>query len=153
MSGSVDEEVSAGGVVVRQGAGGPEVLIADQVDWNTGDRNVRLPKGHREPGESLEEAAVREVREEVGVVARVLGALEPVRYAFWHRGREAHVPKVVHYFLMEHVSGDGQAQDGEMERVHWCPLEEAAERLTFDGERRVVREAERLLPSHDPQGR
>ena len=158
MSGSRDEtEVSAGGVVTRPGVGlpdgaGPEVLIADQVDWNTGRRNVRLPKGHLEPGESLEEAALREVAEEVGVTARILQPLEPIRYEFWHEARHCHVPKVVHYFLMELVAGEAQASDGEMERVHWCSLAAAHERLTFEGERLVVRQAERLLRSRDPSG-
>ncbi|MCP3984016.1 MAG: NUDIX domain-containing protein [bacterium] len=148
VSGSkAEQEVSAGGVVTRPGGSGPEVLIADQVDWNTGQRNVRLPKGHLEPGESLEEAALREVAEEVGVTARILLPLEPVHYAFWHETHRCHVPKVVHYFLMELVSGEGRADDGEMERVHWCSFAAALERLTFEGEQAVVGQAERLLRS------
>lgn len=158
MSGSRDEtEVSAGGVVTRPGlaapgGAGPEVLIADQLDWNTGQRNVRLPKGHLEPGETLEEAALREVAEEVGVTARIVRPLDPIRYEFWHEGRRCVVPKVVHYFLMEFVSGDPRALDDEMEHVHWCSLASAPERLTFEDERLVVRQAQRLLRSRDPSG-
>ncbi|MCP5056592.1 MAG: NUDIX hydrolase [bacterium] len=153
MSGSQAEaELSAGGVVTRPTGSETEILIADQVDWNTGRRNVRLPKGHLEAGESLEEAAVREVAEEVGVKARILLPLEPVHYAFWHEARGCFIPKVVHYFLMEFVSGECQALDGEMEQVHWCSLDTAQERLTFEGERAVVGEAQRLLGSHDPSG-
>ena len=153
MSGSRDEtELSAGGVVTRPGAAGPEVLIADQVDWNTGQRNVRLPKGHLEPGETLEEAALREVAEEVGVTARILQPLEPVRYAFWHEARRCHVPKVVHYFLMELVAGEARALDGEMEHVRWWSLASAHRRLTFEGERLVVQQAHQLLRSHGSSG-
>ncbi|MBW2241330.1 MAG: NUDIX domain-containing protein [Deltaproteobacteria bacterium] len=153
MSGSQAEpELSAGGVVTRPAGSGAEVLIADQVDWNTGRHTVRLPKGHLETGESLEEAALREVSEEVGVTARILLPLEPVRYAFWHEARGCFIPKVVHYFLMELVSGEARAHDGEMEQVHWCSFSAAQERLTFDGERAVVGQAQRLLRSSNPSG-
>ena len=146
------EEVSAGGVVVRSGAAGPEVLIAEQRDWNTGDLNVRLPKGHLEDGETLDEAARREVAEEVGIEARVLHALTPHRYAFWHEAKKVRIPKVVHFFLMQHESGEARPHDGEMERVFWVSFDEAEARLTFENERTVVGEARRLLASESPPG-
>ncbi len=129
-----------------------EVLVAEQRDWNTGDRNLRLPKGHLEPGESLEDAALREVLEEVGVVARIVAALTPIEYAFWHEAEARHVPKVVHFFLMEHHEGEAHAADGEMERPTWCALDVAARSLTFESERGVVLEAVTLLGSGHPLG-
>ena len=146
------EEVSAGGVIVRSGKTGPEVLIAEQRDWNTGDLNIRLPKGHLEEGETLEQAAQREVAEEVGLDARILHALTPHRYAFWHEAKKTRIPKVVHFFLMQHESGEARPHDGEMERVFWVSFEEAETRLTFENERTVVREARRLLASEGPPG-
>ncbi len=148
--GRPQEEISAGGVVIRPARSGHEVLIADQRDWNSGRSTVRLPKGHLEPGETLAEAALREVKEEVGVEARILQPLSPVRYVFWHRRERRHVPKVVHYFLMSHVAGDPRPVDGEMERVRWCSFERALVELSFESERGVVRDAWGLLRYADP---
>ncbi|MAE96125.1 MAG: NUDIX hydrolase [Deltaproteobacteria bacterium] len=142
---SPGEEISAGGVVTRPGPEGRLILIAEQRDWNTGALNLRLPKGHLEPGESLEEAAVREVAEEVGVEARILHALTPVRYAFWHEAERRRVPKVVHYFAMAWVAGDARPLDGEMLRTFWRSAEETERSLSFESERLVVREARALL--------
>ena len=79
-----ETELSEGGVVTRRGVAVPdgaglEVLIADQLDGNTGQRTMRLPKGHLEPGETLEEAALREAHEEIGLEpgsVEVLGRLD-----------------------------------------------------------------------------
>jgi 8-oxo-dGTP pyrophosphatase MutT (NUDIX family) len=144
-----EEETSAGGVVVRRGRAGAEVALAAQRDRNTGAPTVRLPKGHPEPGESLEEAALREVREEVGLGAVVLARLRDVTYHYRDVRRGRLVAKRVHFFLMRHTAGDGAPADGEMEHVFWCPLEAAEARLSFETEREVVAEARAMLDSPD----
>jgi len=138
-------EVSAGGVVVRPGPAGPQVALAEQRDRNTGLRTVRLPKGKPEPGESLEETALREVREEVGVTARILAALPCVEYRYLDARRGRRVRKRVHFFLMRHQDGDLAPGDGEMDHTYWCPLPEALARLSFDTEREVVAAARDAL--------
>src|SRR5689334_4230555 len=93
-------EISAGGVVFRRGENGIEVLICKATSYH---RWV-LPKGLVNQGENLEQAAIREVEEEVGVRARIVESLgEPEKYIYTSRGMR--VFKVVHYFLMEYVSG------------------------------------------------
>ena len=151
-SSDTPEVLSAGGVVVRTGPGGPEVALAEQIDWNTQERNVRLPKGHLEDGESLEAAALREVEEEVGLRARIVERLSDVRYRFWHHAESRFVPKRVVFFLMTLESGDGHPADGAMETVFWADFETAAARLSFDSERAVVAEARALLASRNPPG-
>ena len=143
----VRREISSGGVVFRRAAGRPEVAIGEQRDWRTGAQRVRLPKGHLDAGESPEQAALREVSEEMGLTARVLSGLGEASYAYEHGEPPERVEKRVHYFLMEHVSGEPHARDGEMQRVYWCPIEEAARRLSFDNERRAVEEARRRISS------
>jgi 8-oxo-dGTP pyrophosphatase MutT (NUDIX family) len=136
-------EISAGGVVVRRVSGSVEVALGEQLDRLTGERNTRLPKGKPDAGESLERAALREVREETGLTARVSASLGSVSYSYAERGQR--VAKQVHFFLMEHLGGDPEQRDGELERVLWCPIAAAAQRLTFAPERDVVERARELL--------
>ena len=96
-------EVSAGGVVYRRRSGRIEILLGEQTDWNTRERTVRLPKGHREPGEALEAAALREVREETGRRATLTLRLEEVRYGYTNRRTGRAIHKRVVFYLMEDV--------------------------------------------------
>jgi 8-oxo-dGTP pyrophosphatase MutT (NUDIX family) len=143
------EEVSAGGLVVRRGASGYEALIAEQLDRNSGRRTTRLPKGKIDPGETREEAALREVREEVGLHARIVAPLGDVSYAFYERRAARQIAKRVHYYLMAHAGGEAHAADGEMAAVWWCPLAEAELRMSFDAEREIVARGRALLESPD----
>ena len=143
-------EVSAGGVVVRRGAAGLELALALQDDRNSGERTVRLPKGHLDPGESAEEAALREVEEEVGLSARIIAPLGEVSYRYFEESREITVSKRVHFFLMSWQSGHGHAADGEMAGVFWVPLAEGADRLSYEAECDVVGRAHALLESDHP---
>ena len=93
--------MAAGGVVIEiDGAGTNRVLLVHRPaydDWS-------FPKGKAEPGETIEETAVREVREETGLNCRIIRVLPSTRYEYLtHAGKLR--PKVVHYFLMEHVDG------------------------------------------------
>jgi 8-oxo-dGTP pyrophosphatase MutT (NUDIX family) len=137
------EETSAGGVVFRRSQGSIQVALGEQRDRLTGDRNTRLPKGKPDPGETLEETALREVLEETGLLARVTAPLGSVSY---HYGEgTAKVAKRVHFFLMELVSDQARSRDGELDRVYWCPIQDAAGRLSFATERDVMERAHRAL--------
>jgi 8-oxo-dGTP diphosphatase len=144
------DEVSAGGLVARRGPRGVEVLVAEQLDRNSGRRTIRLPKGKVDPGETLEQAALREVREEAGLTARILAPLGDVAYTFFERRAGRSVAKRVHYYLMAFVAGTAHAADGEMERVAWCSPAEAERRMSFDAEREIVARGRALLESRDP---
>jgi 8-oxo-dGTP pyrophosphatase MutT (NUDIX family) len=140
-------EISAGGVVYRRVAGEIEVAIAEQRDRVTATLTTRLPKGKIESGETAEEAAVREVAEEVGLWSRVVGDLGSVRYVYGEPA--ARVSKQVHYFLMEWVPGEPLELDGEMERVYWCSIAEAERTLTFETEQRVMSRVQTQLETRD----
>jgi 8-oxo-dGTP pyrophosphatase MutT (NUDIX family) len=123
-------------VVYRVAGARVEIALAEERDRITGVGNTRLAKGHVEAGETPEAAALREVREEIGVEARILAPLGSVDYTYVDDG--VHVAKVVHFFLMEAASMERLPLDGEMQRMFWCPIEQAAEQLTFETERDVV---------------
>jgi 8-oxo-dGTP pyrophosphatase MutT (NUDIX family) len=130
---------SAGGLVVE---GDRILLISTQAG-----RRWQLPKGHIEPGESAEQAAVREVQEETGVSGRVVASLPGVEYWFVERGRRR-VHKEVEYFLLVYVGGDAADFDaGEVSGAEWLSWDEGIARLSFENERRVVRFARQIAAS------
>lgn len=133
-----EREFSAGGVVVRRGAEGPEcVVIVPTRRAAGGGKVLTLPKGHPDDGESPEQTALREVREETGVHARVVERLEDVRYFYQRDGRK--ISKIVTFFLLEHVDGDPERHvDDEVEVARWMPLPDAARELTYKGDRKMV---------------
>lgn len=124
---------------------GPRILL---ISTQNG-RRWQLPKGHVEEGETAEEAAVREVREETGVTGRILAPLPEVEYWFVERGpRRIH--KRVEYFLLGYVEGDCADYDPrEVSGAEWFSWEGGLARLTFENERRVVEQARRLMEGRD----
>jgi 8-oxo-dGTP pyrophosphatase MutT (NUDIX family) len=102
-----------------------------------------LPKGHVEPGETQEQAAVREVEEETGIRGRVLAPLGTID--FWFVAEDRRVHKTVHHFLLEQESGELSDADIEVVEVAWVPLSDARGRLAYADERELVERALRLL--------
>ena len=100
---------------------------------------LALPKGHPEPGENAADAALREVREEAGVTATLREKLGDVRYFYQRGGRR--IAKVVSFYLLDYVAGEPEEHDHEVEEARWMALEEAAEQLTYRGERDMAARA------------
>jgi 8-oxo-dGTP pyrophosphatase MutT (NUDIX family) len=131
-------EVSAGGVVYRRDGEQVEVILAAR-RTRRGDIAWGLAKGGIEPDETLEQAAVREVREETGIEAEIESSLGDTRYFYvWE---EVRIRKTVHFFLMRHTGGDVDDHDDEMEDVRWFPLQRALKRAAYRGEREVLARA------------
>ncbi len=130
-------EFSAGGVVVNDDH--EVVVIVPTRRAANGLPVLALPKGHPDGRESPAEAALREVREEAGVEAELLESLGEVRYWYQRGGRR--IAKVVEFFLLRYVSGDVADHDHEVEHARWIPAAQAVERLTYAGERDMVRKA------------
>jgi 8-oxo-dGTP pyrophosphatase MutT (NUDIX family) len=129
-------EFSAGGVVVRDGEC---VVIVPTRPAADGSKVLALPKGHPERDESPADAALREVREEAGVEARLVEKLGDVRYWYMREGRR--IAKVVSFFLLAYVSGEVSDHDREVQDARWLELEQAARELTYPGEREMVARA------------
>jgi mutator protein MutT len=131
---------AAGGVVIRTSRSGEtEVAIIHRPEYD----DWTFPKGKVEPDETPEDAALREVREETGVEARLVEKLGDVRYWYMRGGRR--IAKVVSFFLLDYVSGELDDHDHEVEHAEWMALEDAARRLTYQGERDMAAAAERVL--------
>ena len=133
---------SAGGIVVRWDAGRPQLVIGSR-RRDRDNRTWTLPKGTPDPGETLEETALREVAEETGLEVRITGPLDSIEYWFVQSGTRIH--KTVHYFLMEPIGGDLSRHDREFDEVRWIDFSEAGKVLTFETERALVAHAADLL--------
>jgi len=134
--GHAARELSAGGVVVHDGR---VLVIVPRRRAADGTLVLGLPKGHLDEGETAEQAAAREVREETGVQAELVGDLGEVRYWYVREGRR--VAKSVRFFLFGFLGGDVADHDDEVLEVRWLQLERACEELTYPGEREMVRRA------------
>lgn len=130
---------SAGGVVVRDAAAGPEVVVC----LRNRARLACLPKGTPEPGEEPLETALREVREETGLEVEALSELGDIDYWFAEKGVRIH--KTVRWWLMQPTGGDVSNHDEEFDVVKWMPLGEAVSSLSFVDERNILAKAEAQL--------
>lgn len=139
------EETSAGGLVVDGSGCGDGARRAALIARH--DRRGRLvwslPKGHVEAGETPETAAVREIAEETGIEGRVVAPLGTIDFWFVAEGRRVH--KTVHHYLLLAEGGELSDEDIEVVEVAWVPLDQLADKLAYDDERRLVDQVPRLL--------
>jgi len=139
-TGSAKLETSAGGVVYRVHDGEPLfLLIRDSY------RNWGFPKGHLEPEELPDAAALREVREETGLDGLNLdGAIETIEWFFRFRGRLVH--KVCHFFLMRTDSTRTipQREEG-ITACRWARFDEAVRLVSYDNAREVLSRANAMV--------
>jgi 8-oxo-dGTP diphosphatase len=126
--GSEAEVFAAGGVVWRRGAGGLEIVLVHRPrydDWS-------LPKGKLDPGETFEQAALREVEEETGLRCRLGRLVGETTY----RDNKDRL-KLVRFWAMR--AGDGEFDpDDEVDELRWVPLAEAGPLLSYDFDRELV---------------
>lgn len=143
-------EISAGGVVYRRVEEKIEFLIVQ----HSGHHRWVLPKGWIDAGETKEETAVREVKEEAGVEAEIQDYLGEFTIFYTQPsppnppagGGGEKVRKTSHFFLMEYVSGDPDKDHGwEVENTAWLKTNEAIKKLDYPGEKKVVEKAFKIL--------
>ena len=101
--------------------------------------------------EDLEQTAVREVREETGLDAKILRKLGEITYEFYSKADRSRVHKTVHLFLLECLGGDMADHDDEVEEVRWFPLSDAVQMLTHKNERDVLEKAVSLIEGGGPR--
>jgi 8-oxo-dGTP diphosphatase len=133
--------LAAGGIVCRASeAGGWDVAVVhrpEHLDWT-------LPKGKLEPGESLEQCALREVLEETGyecLLGRFVGEVE-------YLDRHARM-KVVSYWLMQPTAG-AFAPNAEVDELCWLPITDAVAALSYRHDRELLESVRAPFPASDP---
>ncbi len=125
-------EHSSGGAVIDLRGGAPFVaMIATR-----GGKRWGLPKGAVSPGETSEQAALREVQEETGLDAEIIRLLDTIEYFF--RAGDTLIKKSVDFYLMRYAGGSLTPQLSEVDDVEWVALGEAIQRASFESERKLL---------------
>jgi 8-oxo-dGTP pyrophosphatase MutT (NUDIX family) len=135
-------QFSAGGVVVKKDKDQTFILVAQHSQHH----GWVFPKGligDHIKGEKKEVTAVREVKEETGIDAKIIKSLTPVTYWFKFEGET--IKKTVYYFIMESLGGNFKKRDMEKENVQWLKKEEVADKLTYKSDKQVWEQAQKLL--------
>ncbi len=125
-------EFSAGGIVFNDQG---QVLVTQ----HSQNHHWSYPKGLIDPGQTTEEAAIREVREEGGVEAEIVEKIGHNKYVYSFEGEK--IFKVVTYFLMKYISGDPKDHDWEVSEAGWYTVEDALNQLTFSQDRELLKKA------------
>jgi len=141
----IEEPVSAGGVVYRKADGEIETVLCGR------DNPVRwsLAKGTPDPGETMEQTALREVREETGLEVEIEEPIQSIDYWFADRESDVRYHKTVHFYLMNTVGGDTNQHDPEFDVVQWFAGDEALQTLAYTNEAEVLRKALALISQRE----
>jgi 8-oxo-dGTP diphosphatase len=150
-------EFSAGGVVVRRMQGRWWIAAIEpegkRPPGSPAADVLALPKGLVDKGEKPQDAAIREVLEETGVEADLVSKLSDIKYFYvrsW--GDKERVFKIVSFFLLRYRGGKvGDIKPEmrhEVRQALWLPLDEAAKRLSYRGEREVAKLAQDYFGTH-----
>ncbi|MFB3119130.1 MAG: NUDIX hydrolase [Stenotrophomonas maltophilia] len=169
QKGRIEQPVSAGGVVYRVTDGIVETVLCGRLlparsalreapaaklgaatDGRTALKSgeeVRwsLAKGTPDAGETLEETALREVREETGLDVEMQAPIKSIDYWFADRAGDVRYHKTVHFYLMVPVGGDTSLHDPEFDVVEWFSSDRALEVLQYANEVQVLRQALELI--------
>jgi 8-oxo-dGTP pyrophosphatase MutT (NUDIX family) len=148
-------EFSAGALVVRRMQNEWRVAVIEPGrEGEPDDRKhvIALPKGNVDPGEKPLDTAVREVREETGLLAQPITKLGDIKYVYSRKWSDnAKIFKVVSFYLMKYQSGSigdiTPEMQHEVRRAWWMPLQEAASSLSYGGEKQMAGKALDYLES------
>ncbi len=130
---NVKREFSAGGIIFNAQN---QVLICQP----SGSDYWQFPKGHIEKGESAQQAAIREVKEEVGVEAEIIAKAGESKYVYTSPEGDK-IFKLVTIFAMNYLSGDISKHDWEMQEVIWASPEQALDQLSFSNDKQLLQKA------------
>ncbi len=141
FGGKKAEQHSAGGLVIKKRGSRPQVCLVSKKEG----RVWAFPKGRVNPGETLDQTAIREILEETGHRAEVVEKLDTIEYYFFLKENSTFYHKTVTFFLMRLVEENAQPRDQEAHSVGWYDIGVAKKKLSYLNEKNILATAEGLI--------
>ena len=104
-----------------------------------------LPKGIIDKNEDSRATAIREVKEETGLLGDIIDEIGKISYWYFVKSENTQLHKTVHFYLMKYCEGSTDNHDNEVDDAQWFPINEAIEKLTHKGEREILQKAEKMI--------
>ena len=104
-----------------------------------------LPKGIIDKNEDSRATAIREVKEETGLLGDIIDEIGEISYWYFVKSENTQLHKTVHFYLMKYCEGSTDNHDDEVDDAQWFPINEAIENLTHKGEREILQKAEKMI--------
>lgn len=130
-------EKSCGAIVIHRDGDKYKILLVK----NHNGRNYSFPKGHVEKGETEQQTAIREVKEETGLDIEIIDSFREVA-DYCPFGK---IKKRVVFFMAQTFSDKVTIQREELDSYMWIDLFEAHHKCTYDNDLRVIRKARENL--------
>lgn len=149
---AIKRQTSSGGVIFRNSEKGIEVTLVAvnpiRKKFSNGAKNKTvwcLPKGIIDKNEDPQVTAVREVKEETGLLGEIVDKIDKTSYWYFLKDENAKVHKTVHFYLMKYKGGSTDKHDWEVDDAQWFPIDEAMEKLAYKGEREILQKAKKMI--------
>lgn len=135
----IERAISSGGIIYKKQKDEIKVALCAR-----GEGKIWcLPKGLVNKNEKSEEAAKREVKEETGLIGKLIDKIGDIDYWFIWKGTKIH--KVVHFYLFKYLSGSTADHDFEVDNVKWFEIDNATKLLTYKNEVEIMTKAKRMI--------
>jgi len=138
---TIKRQTSSGGVIFRVTDRRADVVLVAV----KGKSVWCLPKGIIDKNEDSRATAIREVKEETGILGEIIDKIGTISYWYFVKSENAKLHKTVHFYLMRYIEGNTDEHDWEVDDARWFSIEEAIEKLAYKGEKEILQKAEKMI--------
>lgn len=149
---TIKRQTSSGGVIFRNSGNGIEVVLVAvnpvRKKFSNGVKGKRvwcLPKGIVDKNEDSQVTAIREVKEETGLLGEIIDEIGKISYWYFLKDENAKIHKTVYFYLMRYKHGSTDEHDREVDDAQWFPIEEAIDKLAYKGEKEILQKAKKMI--------
>ncbi len=138
---TIKDQTSSGGVICRQSETGIEIALVSLREGSI----WCLPKGVIDKNEDDRSTALREVKEETGLIGEIIDEIGAISYWFFIKSKNIKLHKTVKFFLMIYKGGSTDNHDMEVDEARWFPIEKVVDTLTYRREKMILLKAKKMI--------